>query len=652
VSVVEVVALAGVAALALGGLVAAWPGRLGIGLAAQAVGRALLGASGAAVLVGGDAVGAPFRSDIAPAVGLDALSGFFLLVLAITAVPALVFARPYLGVGPAPRAVGSLTAAFLLALTGLLAARDVTTFLAFWELMTLVPAAAIIAARRDAPVRSAVFAYLAITHLGGAGVWIALLALADHGAIGDPAALAQAGGGAQTLVAVAALVGFGTKAGLVPLHSWLPRAHPVAPAHLSALMSGVMIKVALYGLIRVEFEWLGATPRWLGITLLAVGLLSALGGVLWALVQHDLKRLLAFHSIENVGIIALGLGASLLFASAGAREFAAIAFGAALLHVANHAIFKALLFMGAGAFERAVGALELDRLGGLLRRMPWTGGAFLVGSMAIAGLPPLNGFASEWLTLQSLLHLALDAPVGVALAGAVALAGLAATAALALLCFVKVVGLVLLGAPRRPETAAAVEAPAGMRAGMVALAALCVVIGLVPGLLVPTLAGLAPGASDEVLARHAGLDVPGTGSLPALGLAVALLVLTAALIRVRGSRRAAPAPTWACGQPVTPALNWTSAGFTKPLRLVLEAVLRPRRELEVVEQGGLVQSVTYASEVPSLADAVLYEPAIRTGLRGAAFARRLQTGNVRTYALYLLALVLGLLALVRTGALG
>ena len=651
-SVVEAVALAGVAALALGGLVAAWPGRLGIGLAAQAVGTALLGASGAAVLVGGDAVGAPFRSDIAPAVGLDALSGFFLLVLAITAVPALVFARPYLGVGPAPRAVGSLTAAFLLALTGLLAARDVTTFLAFWELMTLVPAAAIIAARRDAPVRSAVFAYLAITHLGGAGVWIALLALADHGAIGDPAALAQAGGGAQTLVAVAALVGFGTKAGLVPLHSWLPRAHPVAPAHLSALMSGVMIKVALYGLIRVEFEWLGATPRWLGITLLAVGLLSALGGVLWALVQHDLKRLLAFHSIENVGIIALGLGASLLFASAGAREFAAIAFGAALLHVANHAIFKALLFMGAGAFERAVGALELDRLGGLLRRMPWTGGAFLVGSMAIAGLPPLNGFASEWLTLQSLLHLALDAPVGVALAGAVALAGLAATAALALLCFVKVVGLVLLGAPRRPETAAAVEAPAGMRAGMVALAALCVVIGLVPGLLVPTLAGLAPGASDEVLARHAGLDVPGTGSLPALGLAVALLVLTAALIRVRGSRRAAPAPTWACGQPVTPALNWTSAGFTKPLRLVLEAVLRPRRELEVVEQGGLVQSVTYASEVPSLADAVLYEPAIRTGLRGAAFARRLQTGNVRTYALYLLALVLGLLALVRTGALG
>jgi hydrogenase-4 component B len=652
VNVLEAIALAGVAGLVVGGLVAAWPGRLGAGFAIQATATALLGASGAAVLTGGEPLGAPFHSDVAPALGLDALSGFFVVVLAITAVPALAFAPSYLGDRPGSRAVGSLTAAFLLALTGLLAARDVTTFLAFWELMTLVPAAAIIAARRDAPVRAAVFAYLAITHLGGAGVWIAMLTLAQHGAIGDPAALAAAGAGTQTFVAIAALVGFGTKAGLVPLHSWLPRAHPVAPAHLSALMSGVMIKVALYGLIRVEFEWLGATPRWLGVTLLALGLLSALGGVLWALVQHDLKRLLAFHSIENVGIIALGLGASLLFARAGARDWAAIAFAAALLHVANHAIFKALLFLGAGAFERAVGALELDRLGGLLRRMPWTGGAFLVGSMAIAGLPPLNGFASEWLTLQALLHVALDPPVGVALAGAIALAGLAATAALALLCFVKVVGLVLLGAPRRPECAAASDPPAGMRAGMAALALLCVVVGLVPGLIVPTLAGLAPGASDDVLPRHAGLAVPGTGSLPALGLAIALLVLSAALIRARGTRRAAPAPTWACGQAVTPALSWTSAGFTKPLRLVLEAVLRPRREIEVVEERGLVARVTYSSEVPSLADAQLYEPAIRAGLRGATLARRLQTGNVRTYAFYLLALVLGLLALVRTGALG
>ena len=205
-------------------------------------------------------------------------------------------------------------------------------------------------------MRSAVYAYLAITHLGGVGVWIALLALASHGAIGDPSALAAAGSGAQTLVAVAALIGFGTKAGLIPLHSWLPRAHPVAPAHLSALMSGMMVKVAIYGLIRVEFQWLGATPQWLGLALLAIGLLSSLAGVLWALIQHDLKRLLAYSTIENVGIIALGLGASMLFADAGSETWAAIAFGATLLHVINHAIFKTLLFLGAGAIERAAEA--------------------------------------------------------------------------------------------------------------------------------------------------------------------------------------------------------------------------------------------------------------------------------------------------------
>ncbi len=443
------IALSGAGLVAVGALVCALPGCLRAGLIGQTVGTALLGVGGAAVLFGGDPVGAAFRSDVAPALGIDRLSGFFLLVLAMAAVPALVFARAYLSSEASGRAIASLTGAFVLALAGLPTARDVSGLLAFWELMTLLPAAAILVARRDAPVRAAVLTYLAITHIGGAGVWVALLTLARHGAIGNPAALAAQGTGVQTLVAASALVGFGTKAGLVPLQSWLPQAHPVAPAHLSALMSGVMIKLALYGLIRVEFEWLGATPLWLGLTLLALGLVTALGGALWALVQPDLKRVLAYSSVENVGIVTLGLGASMLFAEVGAGGWAAIAFAAALLHIANHSIFKTLLFLAAGAFERAVGSLALDGLGGLLRRMPWTGTAFLVGSMAIAGLPLLNGFASDWLTLQSLLHLAFDEPLGVALAAGVALAGLAATAALSLLCFTQLVGLVLLGSPRR-----------------------------------------------------------------------------------------------------------------------------------------------------------------------------------------------------------
>jgi hydrogenase-4 component B len=619
-------ALTGTIVLALAGALTALPGRLRVGLAAQAAGIALLGVAGAATLFTGESLGAEFRAGASPALGLDRLSGFFLALLAVTAVPTLVYARAYLRPDAASRATGALAAPFLLSLAGVIAARDAVTFLAFWELMTLVPAAAILALRRDADVRSAVQAYVAITHLGGAGVWIAMLGLAMPGTVG------------ATLVSIAALIGFGTKAGLVPLHSWLPRAHPVAPAPFSALMSGMMVKVALYGLIRVEFEWLGTPPRWLGFALLGAGLLSALGGVLWALMQQDLKRLLAYSTIENVGIVVTALGASILLTD---PVWAAFAFAAALLHIANHAVFKVLLFLGAGSFERATGGLNLDRLGGLARRMPWTGAAFGIGCLAIAGVPPLNGFVSEWLTLQSLAHLAFDGPLGAGLAGAVALAVVAATAALALLCFVKVGGLVLLGTPRREETAAATESPREMRVGL----------GLAPGALIPTLAGLAPGdlgfASDSL-----GLALPGTGSLPTWGLLLALAAATAGLVRLRGSRRAAPTPTWACGQPPSPTLHWTSAGFTKPLRLVLEALLRPRRELEVVREGGIVQRIAYSREVASPADRLLYRPAISAGLRGAAVARRLQTGNVRTYAAYLLALVIVLLALVRVGALG
>jgi hydrogenase-4 component B len=387
-----------------------------------------------------------------------------------------------------------------------------------------------------------------------------------------------------------------------------------------------------------------------GLTVLGLGLLSALGGVLYALLQHDLKRLLAFHSIENVGIVALGLGASILFASQGEATWAAIAFAAALLHVLNHAVFKALLFLAAGAFERAVGSLDLDRLGGLLRRMPWTGGAFLVGAMAIAGVPPLNGFASEWLTLQALVHVALGPSLGLGLAGALATAGLAATAALALFCFVKAVGLVLLGAPRRPEAAEAVEAPAGMRIGPLFLAGCCIALGAVPGLLIPSLMGLAP--QPRNLAAAPGLLIPGTGSLPSPWLLVGVVALTGLLWLLRGSRRAAPVPAWTCGSPVEPALAWSSAGFTKPLRLALEGVLRPRREVATTREHGPAQSIRYRSEIPHLFDTALYGPLLRGALASARVARRVQSGSVRAYAAYLLALLLTLLALVRTGAIG
>jgi hydrogenase-4 component B len=370
--------------------------------------------------------------------------------------------------------------------------------------------------------------------------------------------------------------------------------------------------------------------------------------VVYALFQHDLKRLLALHSIENVGIIVLGIGACLILRERGAGAWAAFALGAALLHTLNHAVFKALLFLGAGAFERAVGSLELDRLGGLLRRMPWTGSAFLVGALAIAGLPPLNGFASEWLTLQALLHVPSYGGVGSGVAGAIALAALAATAALALFCFVKVIGLVLLGPPRR--TPEAVEAPIAMRAAVGSLACACVVLGVAPGLLFGSLVGLAPWAAPAP--TRVGLQLPGTGSLPTAGIALALVLLTAGLLLLRGSRSAAPAPTWACGQAVEPRLNWTSAGFTKPLRLMLEVVLRPQREIVVRVEGGVVQDVSYRGHVPHLIDDHVYRPATRFALAAAVHARRLQSGRLGTYVAYLIGLVVVLLAAARVGAIG
>lgn len=597
------------------------------------------------LLYRGDRVGAVFSSGVHPSLGLDPLSSFFALTVAAVAVPALIFASSYLAGTPRAGLQAALAGLFIAAMLLVLAARDPSTFLAGWELMTILPAASILVAHSDRPVRHAVLVYLAVTHLGGAGVWFCLLLLSSLGAVDSPTGLATAGVGLSTAVSLSALVGFGTKAGLMPMHSWLPRAHPVAPAHMSALMSGVMIKVALYGLIRVLFYWAPGQPIWVGVLVIALGALSALGGVLYALFEHELKRLLAFHSIENVGIITMGLGAALLFGASGQRQWAAIAFAVALLHTLNHAIFKGLLFLGAGAIERATHAHHIDRSGGILRLMPATGVAFGIGSMAIAGLPPLNGFASEWLTFQSLLHVGRDR-IQAGWAGPLAAVALAVTAAMAVLCFVKVIGLVLLGSPRHSSMGTARDVPAPMRWSQLSLAAGCLLLGLFPGLLLhPLLAirGQAP------LEWNPNLALPATGGLPTVAIGVYLVGVAALLVALRGRYQAEPAPAWTCGQLIEPSLNWTSSAFTKALRLSLEQVLRPTREIVVHRSRGVIRSVEYSGHLPHLFDTVLYGPVTRGALAGANRARRLQSGDLSGYALYLAGLVAILLALVRTG---
>lgn len=636
--------------LILGVIVAARTRAIRPGLWIQAGSLAVLAAFAVTLLVTGQTLGSPFIDSIHPALGVDPLSAFFLLIVAATSVPVLIYAAGYLRGQRHRAALGALTGTFIAAMCLVICARDVSTFLVGWELMTLIPAVAILVYRRDRGGRDAVLSYLGVTHLGGVGVWLCLIMLAHAGVLSDPAEFGLQSAAFQWTIWIAAIIGFGVKAGIMPLHVWLPRAHPVAPSHLSALMSGVMLKVAIYGLIRVLFFWAAPVPTGVAVVVLAIGTLSALGGILYALFQADLKRVLAFSSIENVGITLLGLGAAMLLAAADQPLWASIAFAAALLHALNHAVFKSLLFLGSGAVQRAANRLNIEHLGGLLRRMPWTGACFIVGAVAIAGLPPLNGFASEWLTLQSLIHVAFDsAPVP--WLGPLAAAAVVATAAMAALCFVKVSGLVFLGQPRTRAAETAGEVGWEMRLGQVLLVAMCVVLGLLPGLALPYLTPLRGVAVQ--LPAGLNLALPGTGSLPTLAIAVALCGLTALLLWLRGRKPTAPpAPTWACGQEVEPALQWTSAAFTKPLRLSWDVVLRPARQVDMTRAGGLTQHVEYRGDVENVIDTKVYEPAAAVTSRAFARVRKLQTGRLRNYAMYLVITLALLLALVRLGVSG
>lgn len=636
--------------LILGVIVAARTRAIRPGLWIQAGSLAVVAAFAVTLLVTGQTLGSPFIDSIHPALGVDPLSAFFLLIVAATSVPVLIYAAGYLATEPHRAALAALTGAFIAAMALVICARDISTFLAGWELMTLIPAVAILVHRSDRDVRDAVLVYLGVTHLGGVGVWLCLIMLSHAGVLSDPAVFGQQSATFQWAIWIAAIIGFGVKSGVMPVHIWLPRAHPVAPSHLSALMSGVMLKVAIYGLIRVLFFWAAPVPTGVAVGILAIGALSALGGILYALFQADLKRVLAFSSIENVGITMFGLGAALLLAAAGQPLWASIAFAAALLHTLNHALFKSLLFLGSGAVQRATNKLNIDHLGGLLRRMPWTGACFIIGAVAIAGLPPLNGFVSEWLTLQSLIHVAFDTSP-VPWVGPLAAAALAMTAALAAWCLVKVAGLIFLGAPRTHGARTAVEVGWEMRLGQALLAALCVVLGLLSGLALPCLAQLR-GVAVELPATPT-LALPGTGSLPMPAVAVALCAITGLLLVLRGRRPTAPAAaTWVCGQEVEPELQWTSASFTKPLRLSWDVVLRPARQVEVHRAGGLTQAVKYRGDVDNVIDTKVYEPTAAVTSRAFARVRKLQTGRLRNYAMYLVITLALLLALARLGVSG
>jgi formate hydrogenlyase subunit 3/multisubunit Na+/H+ antiporter MnhD subunit len=464
--------------------------------------------------------------------------------------------------------------------------------------------------------------------------------------------------GVRAAAFLLALVGFGSKAGVVPFHVWLPKAHPEAPSPVSALMSGAMVALGVYGIVLVGDVLLGGGPVWWWLIVLTLGAVSALFGSLHAANSTDLKRLLAYSTTDNVGLSLLALGASGLFVATDHGRLGALSLVAGLVLLVNHAMFKGALFLSAGSVQVATGTRDLDELGGLLRRMPQTGALFLVAAASICALPPLNGFVGEWLLFQSLLHgVSLGSTAG-NIAIPVAVAALALTAGLTVVAFVKAAGVGFLGRARSPGAEAAVEVPSSMRVGAGLLVAMCVVAGVAPMLLLPAVERAVrvalPGFGSAPLVRGVQLQLVGVrGALAPTVLAASLVgavVVVAALRRALARRRVVRVTeAWGCGRElVTARMQYTATSFAEPVQRVFDDVLRPVRDIDVshaAESRYVIESVTYRSRVDDRIESSLYVPVIRAVRRWGQFARRLQPGSVHRYLAYgLTALLVTLVA--------
>ena len=667
---VELIELEGIGRLALG--VAAGLGAISATLALAFHGHrpAMLAAAAACISITVVGVAVIFGSPIAIRIGdvlgfslidvrYDALGGTFLVALGIVGTAASVYALGYHEAGRS-RVDTLAYVIFLASLALVFGSASAFSFLFAWELMAISSAILVIGPKPGRTVVQAGYVYIAMTHLATAAIAIAFALWAAGAGSPDfaafPAAAATLDGPTRDLVFLLLLVGFGTKAGMIPLHIWLPRAHPVAPSHVSALMSGVMIKAGIYGLIRFGIELLGAGPAWWALLVLAIGATSAILGVLYALAEHDLKRLLAFHSIENIGIILLGLGVALLGTTLDATPLVVVGLAAALFHTINHALFKGLLFLGAGAVQSATHTRDLNRLGGLARLMPLTALTFGIGAAAISGLPPLNGFASEWLTFQGLLSAGgatgLDPLARFAAYGAVG--ALALTAALAVACFVKATGMTFLALPRSPAAASALEVGHSMRAAMAALAIGCVAAGLGATPISAVLAGVARSlhvVGGDPVAAGALVPPPTIGTYQPLLVTAALVssmivILAVSRYRAMSARRAA---TWTCGIAPEPVFEYTATSFSKLLRMYFERVLRPDREIIVELHAGtpFPRRVTYRSEVDHLIESRVYGPLHRASIALSVAVRRVQHGTLQLYLAYTVVTVVILLLVTR-----
>ena len=639
-------------------------------------------------------------------VSVDRLAAFFLLIAAIVILSSSVFSgdymRRYLG-RYSLRAFNGWYLLLCAAIVWILIAADVLGFLIAWELMSISSYMLVNFEHQHKGTPQAGYLMLAMGEAGFLAVEVMLLFLALRGGSLDFAALNSAGAGlgpgTRWTVFLLTFFGFAVKVGLAPLNAWLPHAHPAAPANVSAILSGMILNLGIYGILRIDFQFVPIKTIASGMLLLIIGIISALVGILYATTEHDLKAVLAHSSIESMGIITLGLGAGVVFAACGKAMLSGIAFLAAFYHLANHSIYKALLFLGAGVVDDRTGTRDLDKLGGLLRRMPWTGSLFLIGALAISAVPPFNGFVSEWIMLQALLRSAEFSSTALRLAFALCGAVLALTAALAVTCFVKVFAMGFLGIPRSEGAAKASEAPLSAIAPMTFLAVLCLLLGILPTYVVPALNhqlqplvyvntadSLVPpfftaNAANQQLppafvkdfhdlgAQSGRRLLPGRGlvillrgseqnpvifamspsySLPALAL---LLFLTWLIVRrLSRNRVLVRRELWAGGIPrLFAQMTYTATGFSNPVRVVFQAVFRPN----IAEDTRQTVAVHFRTAIrrrrdeTHIVDRMFLRPVGQGVIGLAALLAGMHHGRLNTYVVYVLGFLLLVLLLYR-----
>lgn len=596
---------------------------------------------------------------------IDALSAFFITIISAVGLGASLY-----GIGYQKQFVtlynlgsfGFFYNVFLASMVLVVTAGNAILFLFAWELMAIASYFLVVFDRKaESNIRAGTL-YILISQIGAAFLLGAFLLLYAFTGSWDFEMIRASAGAIgllpQSIILALALIGLSFKAGVIPLHVWLPEAHPAAPSHVSALMSGVMIKTAIFMMIRFFVDFFpGAHPYW-GLLILGLGAVSALLGVLYALSEHDLKRLLAFHSVENIGIILLGLGASITFFSFGLVPAGIVCLIAALYHTVNHALFKALLFLSAGSVVHATGTRNMEEYGGLIKLMPWTAVFFLIGAVAISGLPPFNGFVSEWLTFQVLFAGIATLPLIAKIVFLVGASSLAFTGGLAAACFVKAFGVTFLARGRSEHAHHAHESDISMHAGMAFLAILIGLFGIAASTVTPILghvAGSIVGFATESVGLTNPLQTLALGGFSALSMTaiagwITLGVLATYALTWFTSRKQkiTRVRTWDCGAPLTPRMEITATGFSRSIIMIFRGILRSTLQTETEYHDAISRyfprSKRVELSVPNFYHLYIYEPAVTLVEAMASRVRKIQTGNLNTYLLYLFVTLIVLLS--------